>query len=189
MAHLLQQLYDYLDGQQLWHSTLVLKRGDHLLRAGATDTNVYYLEEGTLHYYLLLEDEAQEVRFGYAGDFVVALDSFLVGRPSSLYAQALRKTTVRVLPQSVCFARIKEDPAFNQLWQQIMHWMVLGQLEREIDLLTNDTAERYRRVLERSPRLFQEIPAKYIANYLRMTPETLSRCKSAALAPGLRHKG
>ncbi|MEO0734297.1 MAG: Crp/Fnr family transcriptional regulator, partial [Bacteroidota bacterium] len=35
-----------------------------------------------------------------------------------------------------------------------------------------------RRVLARSPRLFQEIPAKYIANYLRMTPETLSRIRA-----------
>jgi hypothetical protein len=58
-----------------------------------------------------------------------------------------------------------------------MPWMIIGQLEREVDLLTNDPAERYRRVLNRSPRLFQEVPAKYIANYLRMTPETMSRIK------------
>ena len=47
--------------------------------------------------------------------------------------------------------------------------------EREIDILQKDPAKRLKRVLERSPQVFQEVPHKYIAAYLRMTPETLSR--------------
>ena len=38
-----------------------------------------------------------------------------------------------------------------------------------------DPRQRLQRVLGRSPRLFQEVPHKYIASYLRMSPETLSR--------------
>jgi len=49
------------------------------------------------------------------------------------------------------------------------------QMERELDLLTSSPHERMQRVLKQSPQVFQEIPAKYIASYLRMTPETLSR--------------
>jgi hypothetical protein len=56
---------------------------------------------------------------------------------------------------------------------------VLQQMERERDILTSSPLERYKRVLERSPQLFQEIPNKYIASYLRMTPETLSRIKKS----------
>ncbi len=52
-------------------------------------------------------------------------------------------------------------------------------MEREQDLLINSPEERYRRVLKRSPQLFQEVPHKYIAAYLRMPPETLSRVKKA----------
>ena len=48
-------------------------------------------------------------------------------------------------------------------------------LEREVDLITYSPQKRFERVFERSPQLFQEIPQKYIASYLRMTPETLSR--------------
>ncbi len=55
--------------------------------------------------------------------------------------------------------------------------LTLQQLEREIDILTKSPKERYERVLRRSPQLFQEIPNKHIANYLRMSPETLSRLK------------
>jgi CRP-like cAMP-binding protein len=57
--------------------------------------------------------------------------------------------------------------------------LILQQLEREIDLLTTSPKERYNRILKRSPSLFQKISNKQIANYLRMTPETLSRLKKA----------
>ena len=64
-------------------------------------------------------------------------------------------------------------------WVNILQTLSLQQLDREIDLLTTSPKARYERVLERSPRLFQEIPHRYIANYLRMTPETLSRLKKS----------
>ena len=170
-------LRTYLEANNLYHKTIHLKRGDHLHMAGDQDGNIYHVESGLLRSYVLVNDDQQIIRFGYQGDFVVAMDSFFTGQPTMLYAEALRKTTVRVIKRAKYEAAIVSDPALNKIWQQILSWMVIGQLEREIDLLTNDPAERYRRVLERSPRLFQEVPAKYIANYLRMTPETLSRLK------------
>lgn len=146
--------------------------------AGDVNTNIYYVDSGLLRSYILVNDDEQIIRFGYQGDFVVAMDSFFTSKPTMLYAEALRKTTVRVIKRAKYEAAVMNDPALSKIWRKILSWMVLGQLEREIDLLTNDPSERYRRVLERSPRLFQEVPAKYIANYLRMTAETLSRVKT-----------
>lgn len=60
-----------------------------------------------------------------------------------------------------------------------MNGLLNSMLEREIDLLTSSPFERYNRILERSPQVFQEIPLKYIASYLRMTPETLSRLRKS----------
>jgi hypothetical protein len=65
------------------------------------------------------------------------------------------------------------------LWGKILENLAVQQLEREIDLLKNSPKERYERVLKRSPQLFQEIPNRHIANYLRMSPETLSRLKKS----------
>jgi CRP-like cAMP-binding protein len=172
-------LHAYLEEHNLFHKTIELKRGDHLHYAGETNTSIYYVAAGTLQTYVLVNDEEQIIRFGYQGDYVAAMDSFIGGGPTILYSQALRKCTVRMIRKTEYAAQLAADSELNRLWQKIMSWMITGQLEREIDLLTNDPAERYRRVFERSPQLFQEIPAKYIANYLRMTPETLSRIRSA----------
>ncbi|HEU5148245.1 MAG TPA: Crp/Fnr family transcriptional regulator, partial [Chryseosolibacter sp.] len=61
----------------------------------------------------------------------------------------------------------------------LLESLITQQIEREVDLLIHSPAERLKRVLERSPNLFQEIPLKYIASYLRMTPETLSRIRNS----------
>ena len=63
----------------------------------------------------------------------------------------------------------------KKVWEQLLQSFVHQQIEREIDLITYSPQKRFERVLERSPQVFQEIPLKYIASYLRMTPETLSR--------------
>jgi len=66
-----------------------------------------------------------------------------------------------------------------QIWLEVLNQLIYQQIEREQDLLITSPIERYKRVLQRSPLLFQEIPNKYIASYLRMTPETLSRIKKS----------
>jgi len=173
----LKILHDYIDEHRLWQKTITLKRGDYLHMAGDTDDNIYYVVGGTLQSFVLVNDEEQVIRFGYEGDFFTAIDSFIGGKPTMLYTRAIRKCTFQVVRKTDYLNAITKEPELMAVWQKIMSWMILGQLDREIDLLTNDPAERYRRVLERSPRLFQEIPAKYIANYLRMTAETLSRIR------------
>lgn len=175
-----ESLHDYLTTHQLWDKRLTLKRGEHLHQAGDLDTDIYYVEEGTIRSYVVPDETFDEhtIRFGYAGDFVAAMDSFLGGRSTMLYTQTLRKTVLRRVRRKIYLRQVEEDPRLNALWQRTISWMFIGQMEREVDLLTSSPEVRYRRVLARSPRLFQEIPAKYIANYLRMTPETLSRIRA-----------
>jgi CRP-like cAMP-binding protein len=73
-----------------------------------------------------------------------------------------------------------ESSAENtKIWHIMLGNLIFQQMERERDILTSSPLERYKRVLARSPQLFQEIPNKYIASYLRMTPETLSRIKKS----------
>ena len=83
------------------------------------------------------------------------------------------------MPKQQFIDFVNESSENQQIWISMLEDLVLQQIEREKDILTNSPKERYNRVLKRSPQLFQEIPNKYIANYLRMTPETLSRLKKS----------
>lgn len=160
----------------LAHKSVLLQRNEFLKTGGSIDTSIYYVEEGSVRIYRCDDETEQNIRFGYKNNLFVALDSFLSDRPSELWIQALKKTRVQVITRELFRSQMNDNQG---AWIQILEDLVLQQMEREADLLTQSPGERYRRVLQRSPQLFQEIPHKHIANYLRMSPETLSRLKKS----------
>lgn len=157
---------------------ITIDRNEFLKVKGSIDTNLYYIESGSLRIFVLDDYEEQTIRFGYKENLIVSLDSFLTGKPSDLYIQAIKKTVVKVVTKEQ-FDEFLEKENNQKLWTKILENLVVQQMEREIDILTNSPKERYERVLKRSPQLFQEIPNRHIANYLRMSAETLSRLKKS----------
>ena len=175
----LENLLQQIEQQHLWEQELELSRNEYLKVRGSVDSNIYLVEEGSLRIFIVEEEEEHTIRFAYRGDLVAALDSFITEKPSDLYIQALKKCKVKLLQKRHFRDLIFSSEENLKLWQAILEQLVLQQMERERDLLTSSPLERYRRVLQRSPQLFQEIPNRYIASYLRMTPETLSRLKKS----------
>lgn len=154
---------------------LVLERGDFLVRSGDIERKVYLIVSGAVHVFYVSEHEELSIRFGYAGSIMTSLPSFFTGQPTDFYIQAIRRTEIRAISKAVFLEKIDQEIDFKNLYITLLEQLVEQQMEREVDILTSSAIERLNRVLKRSPRLFQEIPAKYIASYLRMTPETLSR--------------
>jgi CRP-like cAMP-binding protein len=162
----------------LSEKTITLERNEYLKVKGSIDINIYYIESGSLKAFVMDNFEEQIIRFGYQENIIASLDSFLTGKPSDFYIQAIKKSVVKVITkqQVDLFLESKTNRIF---WNKLLESLVLQQLEREVDILTSSPKERYQRVLKRSPQLFQEIPNKHIANYLRMSAETLSRLKKS----------
>lgn len=163
---------------ELSEKTVTINRNEFLKVGGSIDTNVYYIVNGSLKIFVLNNNEEQIIRFGYKENLLVSLDSFLTEKLSAFYIQAIKKTTIKVITKQQIDAFLKTDTN-SVIWISILENLILQQMEREIDILTNSPKERFKRVLKRSPQLFQEIPNKHIANYLRMSAETLSRLKKS----------
>jgi CRP-like cAMP-binding protein len=175
----IQTLIDNISNAALWEKEITLERNAYLKVKGSIDTNIYLVVSGSLRIFVIDEFEEHTIRFGYKNNMIAALDSFLNGKPSEFYIQALKKTTVKSISKESYTNFINSSAEMKTLWLAILENFVLQQMERERDILTSSPLERYQRVLQRSPQLFQEIPNKYIASYLRMTPETLSRIKKS----------
>ncbi len=163
---------------ELSDKIITIDRNEFLKVKGSIDNNVYYVESGSLRVFVMDDNEEQTIRFGYKENLIVSLDSFLTGKPSDLLIQAIKKTVIKVITKQQ-FDKFLERESNRNWWTKILENLVYQQMEREIDILTNSPKERYKRVLKRSPQLFQEIPSRHIANYLRMSPETLSRLKKS----------
>ena len=82
---------------ELSDKTITIERNEFLKVKGSIDTNVYYLESGSVRVFVLDDYEEQIIRFGYKDNLLVSLDSFLTGKPSDLFIQAIKKTVLKVI--------------------------------------------------------------------------------------------
>lgn len=176
----MQQLLNALQKEGLeWSAPMELKRGDLLFRTGRSDLPVYFLEQGIIRIIHHNSDGLNTIRFAYKGSLFAAMDALITGQPTIYSAEAIKHTLIRSIPKTDFLNFINSNAIHLALWNTILGYVITGQLDRETDLLTTSPRERYERVLKRSPQLFQEVPHKYIASYLRMTPETLSRLQKS----------
>lgn len=159
--------------------TAIVSKGDFLLKEGDIENHLYFVESGAVRVFHLSEFEESTIRFGYEGNFINSLSSYITGKPSEFYIEAIRKTKIRIISKTQIREIVYADETSQQEYIALLETLVTQQIEREVDILTVSPTERLKRVLERSPDLFQQIPLKYIASYLRMTPETLSRIRNS----------
>ena len=153
------------------------KKGDYLCRNGQVEKYLSIIQIGTCRGFYNKDGEEISVAFMFDEDYVSAYYSFLSQRPSLMAIQALTAVTV--------YSINKKD--LDRLCDQSKNAERIGRLnaeriyrrkeEREISLLTMSATERYIELLKRSPQLFQQIPLKYIASYLGIQPESLSRIR------------
>lgn len=163
----------------LSNKTITIERNEYLKVKGTVDTNIYYVESGSLKKFVLNDLEEQIMCFAYSKDLIVSIDSFLTGKPSDFYIQAIKKTVLKVIPKKAFSEFIFQSEQNTKMWIHILEDIIMKQIEREKDILENSAKKRYNRVLKRHPDLFQQIPSTHIANYLRMSPETLSRLRKS----------
>lgn len=155
----------------------ILAKGETLLREGEIERNLYLVESGAIRVFYLTEFEEHIIRFGYEGSLINSLSSFIKESPSEFYIEAIRKTSIKVISKQDLLNLVYENEESLKQYIQLIEGLVTQQIDREVDLLITSPTERLKRVLNRSPHLFQQVPMKYIASYLRMKPETLSRIR------------
>ncbi|GAB2551542.1 Crp/Fnr family transcriptional regulator [Rufibacter soli] len=180
LASLLQQVpyftpEDIAAFLPLWKKRLRVNRSDFLIREGQVEQHLYFVESGTLRLYLPTPHEEICVGFAYPNTLITAFPSLVSQTPSTYCIQALRRSELLAISKTDFDLIQEKRPVFGKFWRMELEKALAGKIEREVDLQLPDPAQRLERLLNRSPHIFQLVPRKYIASYLRMTPETLSR--------------
>ena len=112
------------------------------------------------------------------GNIVMCIESLFKEEPTYLQVEALEPTVIFHLPK-----KRLEEVALHNVNIQILYRKILEESlilsQVHADLVRFETAEnRYRRMLKLAPQVALRAPLLYIASYLQMTPETLSRVRS-----------
>ena len=158
-----------------WNKPITLRRGEYLVQRGQVERNLYFVRSGLMRIYYPTETEEICVGFAYAPNVVCAFPSFVHGTASEYCIQALRQSELLGISKADFSALLELLPPIARFWREELEKVLVGRIDREIDLLLPEPERRLERLRQRSPHIFQLVPRKYIASYLRMTPETLSR--------------
>ncbi len=148
-----------------------------LLKTGQTENYLYFLEEGILRFYFSGEENDITFRFAFGGTLVSAYDSFLTQQPAKYNVEALAQTTIWRISYDDLQTFYKESDAGNTIGRIANEKLYLQKSKRELSLLMETAEQRYLNLFAEHPHLLQLIPLKYIASYIGITPQALSRIR------------
>jgi len=155
-----------------------VKRGDHLLRAGAKATEVAVVVRGLVREYFLLADGSERTKALVNETwFTGSLADLLSGAPSRAYVVAEEASRLLVAPYAEYRALASRSPAWERFGRRSLELLLLRKAEREYELLGLDAEARYAALVARWPEIEARVAARHIASYLGITPVHLSRLR------------
>jgi CRP-like cAMP-binding protein len=154
-----------------------LEPGAHFLFAGDICHDVAYLADGLVRYYVNHEGEALTYTFAKNGDFVCDYPSFLHAQPSHNNIEALKPTTLLTISFDELqqfYRKVQHGERFGRLVAEQIFTQVLDQLT---SFYRDSPSVRYEHFLRQFPDLAEQLPQYYIASYVGVKPQSLSRIR------------
>ena len=156
-------------------------KGEIILKEGDVCEHIYYVERGLTRQFYFKNGKELTEHIGVEHSIVMCIESLFKEKPTYLQLEALEPTLVYAMPKH----RL-EEVALHNVNIQILYRKILEESliisQVHADMLRFETAQdRYLKLCKQSPQVVLRAPLVYVASYLQMTPETLSRVRAASL--------
>ena len=158
----------------LWNE-VNFKRKEIITHSGEREQYLYLVLEGVQHAATLIDDKEATLVFSYPYSFSGILDSFLLQQPAGYYLQAITKSKLLRIHYNELMALVQMHPSLETWLWKALSVVLAGTLQRQIELLTLTTEEKFKALLNRSPQVLNLIPHKYLASYIGMDATNFSK--------------
>jgi CRP-like cAMP-binding protein len=156
----------------------VLPKGYYLCRQGAVCRHVGRLESGSARVFRLQGAAEVTTAFLFAGDFVTSFQSFYLQVPSPSAIQLMEESEVTSLGYEALQHLKGTYPEIDRIDRLSNDYYTMWLEQRLFSLQFHPARRRYEELLRQEPHLLQKVPLGYIASYLGITQETLSRIRA-----------
>ena len=156
-------------------------KGAMVLNEGEVCKNIYYIDKGLLRQFYYKNDKELTEHLGVENTIVMCIESLFREEPTHLLVEALEPTIIYALPKQRLEQVALHNVNIQVLYRKILEEsLILSQVHA--DLVRFESAQdRYKKLCKLMPQVVLRAPLVYIASYLQMTPETLSRVRAASL--------
>jgi len=156
-------------------------KGDYILPEGEVCCHIYWIVKGLVRQYYYKNKKELTEYMATENNICMSIESLFREQPSKQIIQALEPTVIYALPMHELEAVAMKSINIQMLYRKILEESLIISQHRADMLRFESAQDRYRRLVRDTPQLVLRAPLVYIASYLQMTPETLSRVRTAVL--------
>ena len=152
-----------------------------ILKEGEICDSIYYVDKGLIRQFYFKNGKEVTEHLGENHTIFMCIESLFKEEPTKLQVEAIEPSIVYALPKKRLESVALHNVNIQILYRKILEEsLILSQMHA--DLVRFETAQdRYRKMCKLMPQVVLRAPLVYIASYLQMTPETLSRVRSSTL--------
>ena len=156
-------------------------KGEMILKEGDICDSIYYVDRGLIRQFYFKNGKEVTEHLGDDHSIFMCIESLFKEEPTMLQVEALEQTIVYAIPKNKLEVVALHNVNIQMMYRKILEESLIIS-QRHADLMRFETAQdRYKKLCKQSPQVVLRAPLVYIANYLQMTPETLSRVRASAL--------
>ncbi len=152
-------------------------KNDIITHRGNIEHYLSFVEYGIIRYYIPREENDITFHFTFDREFACAYDSFLSQCPSEYSLQALTETKIWQISYADLNKVYAQSRVSNYLGRFVAEKLYLAQSKRALSFLKHNAKERYLNLFDEQPEIIRYVPQKYIASYIGITPQALSRIR------------
>ncbi|HJC94383.1 MAG TPA: Crp/Fnr family transcriptional regulator [Candidatus Phocaeicola excrementigallinarum] len=157
------------------------KKGERILDENEVCTCLRYIEKGmTRQFYFKYNKDLTE-HIAYEGGIVICLESYLKSEPSRLMIETLENSVIWEIPKTAVEKLSLADAEIGVWYRRVFEESLIESQIKADTLRFEPAHERYVKLMQLHPEILKRAPLVYIASLLQMSPETLSRVRSASL--------
>ena len=154
-----------------------IDEGKYFLKNGKICKEIGFVEKGLLRLYYLNDGKEITNCFCKENSITTSYSSLITRKESDIAIQAIEPSQLIVFSYN----------SLQKLYEKNLFWQQLGRLAAESEFITTEchnrflrdlsAIDRYKQILDEDPELLQRVPLNYLATYLQIRPETLSRIR------------
>jgi CRP-like cAMP-binding protein len=157
---------------------ITIKRNDFLLKEGKVCDFIAFVNSGVIRHYHLKDGKEITCDITLKNSFITDFRSFTQSIPSEYNFQILKNAELLIIKKWELFELYDNYKNIESLGRIMAEQVAIRTIDIAMSLSSDKPQERVEKFIIQRPDLFQEVPQRYLANLLGISPESLSRIRA-----------
>ena len=154
-----------------------LKKGDFWVRKGEFKADLVFINKGMLRAYFIKAEIEKTFDLVIENQVITSANCYSLGIPSDYYIQAVEDSHISTISKENLETLFAQTPKWERVGRIVAEAYTVEQEDRIRSFVADTAQERYANLAQNQPELLQRTPQIYLANYLGITPQSLSRLR------------